>query len=99
MASEMTTQQDDSSSLAALDAAARMMAAVAGHHVEHVTNIDVLPNCAAYNAQIATEHISGRREHIGRNWATALQSLQSLEGAFRRRWPDQEDQRISSSSI
>lgn len=91
-----TTQKTDghddtsSSSWAALDAAARMMAAVASHHVEHIANIDILPVCAAYNAQIARKHIVARRAYIDSDSRAALESLEILENAFRQRWPTNE---------
>ena len=86
----MTDAQYDTNSLAALDAAARMMAAVAGHHVEHIANIDIIPVCAAYNAQIATEHIKARRDYVGGDSLAALKSLDILVKAFRQRWPTHE---------
>ena len=88
--SKTTYVNYDTSSWAALDAAAKMMAEVACHHVEHIANIDILPVCAAYNAQIAMDHISARREYVGRNSCAALESLEILEKAFRQRWPAHE---------
>ena len=83
----MTDAQYQTNSWAALDAAARMMANVACHHVEHISNIDIIPVCAAYNAQIAMEHIVARRDYVDGDSHAALESLEILVRAFRQRWP------------
>lgn len=88
--SETTDRQYNISSWAALDAAARMMAAVACHHVEHIANIDVIPICAAYNVRVATKHIVARRDYSGNDSCADLESLAILEKAFLQRWPAHE---------
>ena len=80
-------QYSNISSWAALDAATRMMASVARHHIEHIANIDIIPVCAAYNVRVATRHIAARRAYIGDSSCADLESLAMLENAFLQRWP------------
>lgn len=77
-------------SWAAIDSAAKMMSDIAGHHTERVANIDILPICASYNAQIATKHIAAHQDHTDQSVCAALQSLESFDKAFRQRWPAHE---------
>jgi len=73
-----------------MDSAAKMMSDIAGHHSERVANIDILPICASYNAQIATNHIAARQDRTDQSVRAALESLESFDKAFRQRWPAHE---------
>jgi hypothetical protein len=89
--------QKMTNSWAAIDSAAKMMSDIAGHHNERVANIDMLPICASYNAQIAMKHITAHRDHTQQNARAALESLTSFEAAFRQRWPAHESLQRSTA--
>lgn len=73
-----------------MDSAAKMMSDIAGHHAKRVANIDILPICASYNAQIAIKHITAHQDQTDQSVRAALESLRSFENAFRQRWPAHE---------
>ena len=81
---------EKTSSRAALDSAAKMMSDIAGHHSERVANIDILPICASYNAQIATKHIEAHQDPSEHGVCAALDCLRRFSKAFWQRWPAHE---------
>jgi len=85
-ADETSMIQKKTNSWAAMDSTAQMVSDIAGHHVERVANIDILPICVSYNVKIATKHITAHQDHTDQSVRAALESLERFDKAFRQRW-------------